>query len=252
MSRYRRIKTLLVTVSLLLVCEQGQGEEIKVAVASNFAQTMRAIVVGFEETSGHEVTIVVGSTGKHYAQIRNGAPLDVFFAADLHRPSLLENEGIAIPGTRFTYAFGRLVLWSPRESFVDTEGRVLGTDQFRHLAIANPRLAPYGVAAKQVLEERGLWEAMQGRLVRGENIGQTFQFVASGNAGLGFVALSQIKRHDAGTRGSYWMVPQGLYRPIEQQAVLLRDTVAGRALLDYARSETARAIIRSYGYDTPD
>jgi molybdate transport system substrate-binding protein len=225
--------------------------EIRVAVASNFADAVEAISARFEARGGDKVTLIVGSTGKLYAQIRHGAPFDAFFAADADRPRLLEDEGAAVPGSRFTYAVGRLVLWSPSPGYVDPAGEVLREGDFRYLAIANPKLAPYGRAAQEVLERRGLWQALQGRTVRGENVGQAFQFVRSGNAELGLVAWSQVSRPGEPTAGSWWEVPQALYAPIEQQAVLLRDDAAARAFLAFVRGEEGRAIIRTYGYGTP-
>ncbi len=246
------IRRCWIAVALLLVCELAVADEIRVAVASNFATTSEAIAQRFEETSGHQVTLVFGSTGKHYAQIRNGAPFEAFLAADERHPEMLESDGSAVPGSRFTYAIGRLVLWSPEAGYVDAEGLVLEGSDFRHLAIANPKLAPYGRAAQEVLRSRGLWEGLQRRLVRGENISQAFQFVKSGNAELGFVALSQVTSPERQPEtGSRWPVPEGLHTPIRQQAVLLEDSAATRAFGEFVRSEEARSIIRSFGYRTP-
>ena len=192
---------------------------------------MTVLARSFEESTGHQVKLVFGSTGKHYAQVRNGAPFDVFFSADIERPRLLEEEGIAIAGSRFTYAIGKLVLWSPMADYVDSKGNVLEKGEFNYLAIANPVLAPYGRAAKEVLQSRGLWSEMKGKAVRGENIGQAFQFVNSGNAELGFVALSQVTKINQPIEGSFWKVPQGLYTPIEQQAVLLKENEASQNAL---------------------
>jgi len=227
------------------------ADEIRVAVASNFAEPSKVISKRFERQTGHKVTLVFGSTGKHYAQIKNGAPFEAFLAADAHRPKLLEDQGVALPGSRFTYATGRIVLWSPTAGYIDATGQILAHGNFRYLAIASPKLAPYGKTAQEVLQARGLWDSLQRRMVRGENIGQTFQFVKSGNAELGFVAYSQVKRPDQPMEGSYWEVPQALYVPIEQQAVLLKDDAAARAFLEFIRSDAALAIIRGYGYGTP-
>jgi len=226
-------------------------DKMQIAVASNFADAITELAERFTAETGHEVALSFGSTGKHYAQITNGAPYDAFFAADVRRPELLEQEGRAVPGSRFTYAVGRLVLWSPKGGLVDGEGEVLKSAEIRHLAIANPELAPYGEAARQVLVARDLWDSLEGRLVRGENIGQTYQFVVTGNAELGFVAGSQVKSpgHPAG--GSQWDVPQELHAPIEQQAVLLRDTEPARAFLEFVRSKASRELIHEYGYGTP-
>lgn len=221
------------------------------AVASNFADAITTIAERFEARSGHKVILSFGSTGKHYAQIKNGAPFDAFFAADVHRPELLEEEGIALSGTRFTYAAGKLVLWSSEKSYVDPEGSVLQHGEFRFLAIANPKLAPYGRAAQEVLEALGLWAKLSRQIVRGENISQAFQYVKSGNAELGFIAYSQVKRANHPIQGSFWEVPQDLYTPIEQQAILLKDSDAARAFLSFVRTDESLKIVHDYGYDTP-
>lgn len=227
------------------------AETLTVAVAANFARPMAALVEAFEADSAHRARLSIGSTGKLYAQIRNGAPFDAFFAADVQRPHRLEAEGAAVAGSRFTYAIGRLVLWSPDPDRVEAGGRVLGRDDFAHLAIANPRLAPYGLAARQTLEALGLWEALQPRLVRGENIGQAFHFVRSGHAELGLVAWSQLPHDDGRIRGSHWRVPTSLYAPIEQQAVRLSDSEAARDFMRFMRSDRARTLIHGFGYTTP-
>ena len=236
---------------MMLAAGQSIAEETRVAVASNFRVAIETLAERFEADTGHEVSLIFGSTGKHYAQIKNGAPFDAFFAADIKRPELLEQEGAALPGSRFTYALGKLILWSPQAGYVDPEGKVLGQGTFRHLAIANPKLAPYGKAAREVLQARGVWNALKAKTVRGENISQTFQFVSSGNAELGLVAWSQVKQPGHRMTGSWWKVPQALYTPIEQQAVLLKENTAARAFLSFMKSEKSRALIRSFGYDTP-
>lgn len=235
---------------LLLMPACVMADTIRVAVASNFSEPAKEIAARYEQRSGQQLILIFGATGKHYAQIKHGAPFDIFFAADAQHPELLEEEGIAIAGSRFTYARGRLVLWSPREGFIDNHGGILETAQFNRLAIANPKLAPYGRAAQEVLQAKGLWTVMNQRTVRGENIGQTYQFVKSGNAELGFVAYSQIKGSNQTIEGSYWLVPQALYQPIEQQLIALRDTPAIRDLIAYLRGPEVQTIIRSYGYDT--
>lgn len=212
---------------------------------------MREIAKRFEATSEHEITLVLGSTGKHYAQIRNGAPFDLFFAADAKRPQLLQSGGEGVAETCFTYALGRLVLWSSDPDFVDGRGDVLKSNRFRRLAIANPRLAPYGLAAQQVLQSLELWSPLEKQLVRGENVAQTFQFVSSGNVELGFVAWSQVRRPDHPSGGSYWLVPETLHQPIEQQAILLRDSAAAREFLAFVRSNSVRQIITNHGYGAP-
>ncbi len=238
-------------VAASLCGRAAAGDEIRVAVATNFSDTMGALVTLFEQGSGHTVVLSAGSTGNHYAQIRNGAPFDALFAADVERPTLLEQEGIAVAGSRFPYAVGRLVLWSARDNLVDAEGLVLESGAFRFLAIANPDLAPYGAAAREVLMARDLWASLQPKLVRGQDIGQTYSFVRTGNAELGFVAYSQLKRPGVEPSGSYWLVPESLHRPIEQQAVLLRDVPAARELMEFVKSDAAREVMRRYGYE-PD
>jgi molybdate transport system substrate-binding protein len=225
--------------------------EVHVAVAANFTAPLAELGRGFERAGGGKLVVSAGSTGKLYEQIRAGAPFEILLAADAARPERLESEGLAVPGSRFTYARGRLVLWSPRPDLVDAEGAVLARGGFAHLAIANPKTAPYGAAAEQTLRALGLWERLEPRLVIGEDIAQAHQFVASGSAELGFVALAQL--HGA-AGGSRWVVPASRHAPIDQQAVLLRqgrDNPAARALLDYLRGAPARQIIASYGYEVP-
>jgi len=244
--------SIIVTGALLLTAGGSLADEIRVAVASNFAETFKVIAGQFETRTGHRVIQITGSTGKQYAQIVNGAPFDAFFAADTARPTLLEQQGVALPGSRFTYALGKLILWSPLAAYVDPTGSVLADKNIRHLAIANPRLAPYGRAAQEVLQSRGEWLSFQGRLVRGENIAQTFQFVKSGNVALGFIACSQVKRPGQPIEGSLWEVPQSLYSPIAQQALLLRESRAARDLLAFVRSGESLPTIQGFGYGTPD
>ena len=245
--RRRASVNLLLVVLLLSPAREGTADEVKVAVATNFAGAMNALVERFEAKSRHTVIVSAGSTGAHYAQIKNGAPFDAFFAADSERPRMLEAEGVAIARSRFLYAVGRLALWSTRAGYVDADGTVLGAGDFRHLAIANPELAPYGAAARDVLMTRGLWDRLQPRLVTGQDIGQTYTFVQTGNAELGFVAWAQLKQGD-GIDGSYWLVPDTLHRPIEQEAVLLRDSAGAREFVEFVKGSEAREIIRSYGY----
>ena len=244
-ARFRR--TLL--TAILAVCAlPATADTLRIATASNFAVPMKELARRFQEFSGDRVVVSRGSTGKHYTQIRNGAPFDSFFAADSARPRRLEEEGRIIPGSRFTYALGRLVLWSPQPAYVDPEGEILRRGQFRHLSLANPKLAPYGHAARQVLLKLGLWDLLTPRMVRGENVGQAYQFVASGSAELGFVARSQITRPGTPLPGSYWMVPETLYDPIEQQAVQLSERPAVRRFMEFVRSAVGSAVVESYGY----
>ena len=244
---HSRLKLCLLAV-LLSVAGHCAADEVRVAVATNFVGAMNALVERFEATSGHTVLVSSGSTGGHYAQIKNGAPFEAFFSADTERPRLLESEGVAVPGTRFLYAVGRVALWSARPGYVDADGKILETGDFLHLAIANPELAPYGAAAREVLMARGLWDRVQPRLVTGQDIGQAYSFVQTGNAELGFVAWAQLKRPNDQVDGSYWLIPDALHQPIEQEAVLLRDVPAARALLEFVKGPEGREIIRSYGY----
>lgn len=229
----------------------AQADSIRVAVASNFALTLEAVAERFEQTSGHEVVLIPGSTGKHFTQISQGAPFDLFFAADALRPQRLEAEGRVEPGSRYTYALGRLVVWSSDEDLVDSDGAVLASGGFRFLAIANERLAPYGEAARQTLEALGLWDALEDRLVRGENVAQAFQFVASGNADLGMVARAQVLNPEAPQGGSWWLVPGELHAPIEQDVVMIRDRSAARELMDFMHSPQAQSILIEHGYEVP-
>jgi len=243
---------ILTVILLLLSPAVAHCDQVRVAAASNFRATLEEISAEFEKQSAHDVVLIFGATGKHYAQIVHGAPFDLFFAADAERPERLDAEGLAIPGSRFTYAIGRLALWSTDEQLVDKEGRAISRGQYRHMAIANPDLAPYGRAAKETLQSLGLWETISGQLVTGENIGQTFQFVASGNAELGLVAWSQLKGGGAGLGGSWWLVPETLHRPIEQQAVRLRPGAAAESFMSFMRSAKAVEIIRAHGYGVAD
>lgn len=241
----------LVAAALLLPGSSASAEDFIIAVASNFTAPAKTLAEQFETTTAHQVTLVFGSTGKHYAQITHGAPYDALLAADAWRPKILEDNGLAIPDSRFVYAVGKLALWSAQPGYVDADGAVLARDDFRFLAIANPDLAPYGAAALEVLQALRVWDRLQGRIVKGENIGQTFQFVHSRNAQLGFVAVAQIRGLENPVSGSMWVVPQTLYRPIEQHAVLLTDSTGAREFLAYLQSERARVVIAEFGYATP-
>ena len=242
---------------LLMGASQAVADELKVAVASNFYPTMKLIAKHFElKTAGssdqqHKVILIPGSSGKHYAQIINGAPFDVFFSADIDRARLLEQEGRTIAGTRFTYALGKLILWSSIDNYVDSKGEVLNKKDFRYLAIANPKLAPYGKSTEEALRSLKLWTNLKKRLVQGENIAQTFQFISTGNAKLGFVAYSQIMNPGLSIDGSFWEVPQSIYKPIEQQAVLLKDSDIGRQFLSFVKSDESLSIIYESGYGLP-
>ncbi len=223
---------------------------VQVAVAANFAAPAKRIAQAFERHSGHKVLLSFGATGSLYAQISNGAPFAVFLAADQQTPAQLEREGLAVSGTRLTYATGRLVLWSKKSGGLD--GQVLRSGRFDKLALANPRLAPYGAAALQTLRSLGLAETVAPKVVEGSNIAQVYQFVASGNADLGFVALSQVLSDGQIREGSAWMVPAHLHDPIRQDAVLLK-TGAGhagaQAFLAYLHGPATQAVIRAAGYE---
>jgi len=232
------------------------AEPLRVAVASNFLMPAKELAARFEKASGQVVTLSAGSTGKLYAQIVHGAPFSVFLAANATEPQRLEAEGLAVSGSRFTYATGRLVLWSLNADLLkagDGEELIRRGD-FGRLAIANPKTAPYGAASVQTMRALGLDPARLGpRVVRGENVSQTYQFIATGNVDLGFVALSQVRNPQRPAQGSYWTVPDDFHEPIEQQAVLLaraaEDTQA-KAFLAYLQGPAARELIAAYGYGT--
>lgn len=238
-------------VLALFVSVATHAAEVKVAVAANFAQTLKEISTVFEQDTGHKLAITQGSTGKLYAQISQGAPFEVLLSADDETPEKLITEGKAITGTRFTYAIGRLALWSPKPDLVDEGGQVLKTDKFRFLAIANARVAPYGRAAVQVMQKLGVLSSIEPRVVQGESITQTFQFVSTGNAQLGFVALSQITENGKLKSGSAWFVPENMHEQLRQDAVLLnpgKDSAAASALLNFLKSDKAKKIITAHGY----
>lgn len=240
----------LALLSLALTSARLPAEEVSIAVAANFTDATREIAARFEQATGHTAKISYGSTGKLYSQIENGAPYEVFLAADTQRPIKAEDAGLAVPGSRFVYARGRLVLWSAQEHLLDDGEAYLKTAAFRHLAMANPGTAPYGLAAQQVMEHLGLWSSLQPRLVRGDSIAQTFQFVVTGNAEAGFVAWSQVKGWKK-TTGSTWQIPTSHYAPIEQSAVLLQNGAtnpAAKAFLDFLRGDSARQVIEGFGY----
>lgn len=236
----------------LMAAFAAHSAEVSVAVAANFTAPMQRIAAQFEQDTGHKAVLSFGATGKFYAQIANGAPFGVLLAADDATPQKIAREGLGNGATRFTYAIGRLVLWSKQPGYVDAEGQVLRTGDWKHIAIANPKLAPYGLAAMQTLDKLGLAAQVQPRVVTGENIGQTYQFAASGNAPLGFVALSQVMENGQLREGSAWVVPATMHAPIRQDAIVLqrgKGNPAADALMQYLRGEKARAVIRAYGYD---
>ena len=229
----------------------AQAETVSVAVASNFTAPMQKIAEEFAKDTGHKAELSFGATGKFYAQINNGAPFGVLLAADDTTPAKIAKEGMGVADSRFTYAIGKLVLWSKQDGYVDDKGDVLKANKFQHIAIANPKLAPYGLAAEQTLTQMGLLDAIKPKFVQGENIGQTYQFAATGNAELGFVALSQVMEDGKIKSGSAWVVPASMHEPIRQDAIVLntaKDNPAAKALMDYLQGDKARAIITSYGY----
>ena len=251
--KFKVINFLIISIGLGYT--QIAADEIKVAVASNFYPAMKEIALQYElkqsqSSENHKIILISGSSGKHYAQIMNGAPFDIFFSADKVRPILLEKKGISETGSRFTYAIGRLVLWSSLDDFVEKDEWLYNND-LRFLAIANPKIAPYGVAAREALISINLWEDLQSKLVRGENIAQTFQFVNSGNAKLGFISYSQLMNPNYPVVGSFWEVPQSMYKPIEQQVVLLKKSPLAKDFLSFIGSDESLNIIAKYGYDLP-
>lgn len=229
----------------------ASAAEATVAVAANFAEPIKAIAAVLEKTTGHTLRVSLGPTGGLYTQIKNGAPFDVFLAADTQRPEMLEKEGLAQPGSRFTYAIGKLVLWSARAGRVDGRGAVLKAADLGRVAMANPKTAPYGAAALEAMERLGLLVALSPKRVQGESIGQTFSFVKTGNADLGFVAMAQVLEGGKLKEGSMWVVPQNLYPPIRQDAVVLqrgKTNPAAQALIQLLKSPNIRDLIRSHGY----
>jgi len=250
-----RLRWAAAALGLALVSGAAQAAEVAVAVAANFAEPMQRLAQRFEAASGHRVALSVGSTGKLYSQIVAGAPFDVLLAADTERPERLEREGVAVAGSRLTYAVGQLVLWSPKPGVVDGDGAVLASDRFQRLAIANPRLAPYGEAAMAVLRHRGLAERLAPKLATGDSLAQAYQFVATGNAEIAFIARSQVQSPGLPAEGSVWVVPQALYPEIRQDAVLLTRGAANPAalaLMQFLRGREARDLIAAHGYGLPD
>ncbi|MDF0666622.1 MAG: molybdate ABC transporter substrate-binding protein [Nitrospira sp.] len=227
------------------------AEPVLVAVAANFVPPFREVAVEFEKATGHSLKVAAGSSGNFYAQIKNGAPFDVFFSADNERPKKLEEEGFGVKDSRFTYAIGRVVLWSPNADLVKGH-ETLRSKNFKRLAMANPKTAPYGVAAMQAMQKLELWESLQSHIVMGENLGQTIGFVESGNAQLGFVALSQVMDPKLKGKGSHWHVPTDLHEPIQQDVILLvkgKDNQAAKALMEFMSGPQAKTIIERYGYE---
>jgi len=250
----KRPVSLLILFLAFSLAHPARAGEVIVAVAANFIAPMQAIAAGFQQETRHKAVLSSGPTGSFYAQIKNGAPFDVFLSADSATPARLEAEGGVVPGSRFTYAIGTLVLWSAKEGFVDDRGEILQKDAFSHLSVADFQKSPYGVAAMETLRKLGRYDALRPKLVTGNSIAQAHQFVITGNAELGFVSLSQTFRDGRLTSGSIWIVPENLHEPILQDAALLtkgRNNPAAAALLQYLKGPRAAAIIESYGYRLP-
>jgi molybdate transport system substrate-binding protein len=246
---------LIITFSLVLFTALANAQTTLVAVASNFTKPMTEIAAEFEKATGHTAKLSFSSSGKFVSQIENGAPFDVFLSADDKSPSKLQQSGFAVYGIHVTYALGKLVLWSSTANYIDENGDILSKGDFKHIALADPKLAPYGIAAVEVLTNKNVFNKLKPLFVIGENISQAYQFVSTGNAELGFVALSQVSENGKITRGSGWIVPQNFYAPMKQDAVLLKtgeENPAAKALLDYLKSPPALAIIKKYGYDLPN
>jgi molybdate transport system substrate-binding protein len=240
------------TLALLTASVVAHADEIQIAVAANFTAPMKEIAAAFEKKTGHQIKASYGATGQFYAQIKNGAPFEILLAADETTPAKLITEGDAVADSQFTYAIGKLVLWSAKPDFVDDQGKVLEKGEFQKIAIANPKTAPYGAAAVALLTDLGVLKTLQPKFVTGENISQTHQFISTGNAELGFVALSQVMTDGKLTTGSVWVIPADRYPPIRQDAVLLnpgKEHPAALALLNYLKSDAAQALIRKFGYD---
>ena len=247
-----RLHRLLALTAALAFTTLARADVVQVAVAANFTAPARALAEVFARTTGHEARLSFGATGAFYTQIKNGAPFDVLLAADNERPARLEKEGDTVAGSRFTYATGQLVLWSAKPGFVDDQGAVLKGGHFGKIAIANPKNAPYGAAAVEAMEKLGLAATLQPKLVTGESIGQTFNFIATGNAELGFVALAQVLEGGKLKSGSMWVVPAQYHAPIIQDAVILNRAAsnpAAKAWMELLKTPQSKALIRSYGYE---
>ena len=247
-----RLHRLLALTAALAFTTLARADVVQVAVAANFTAPARALAEVFARTTGHEARLSFGATGAFYTQIKNGAPFDVLLAADDERPARLEKEGDTVPGSRFTYATGQLVLWSAKPGYVDDKGAVLKANQFNKLAVANPKNAPYGAAAVEAMNKLGLAAALQPKLVTGESIGQTYNFIATGNAELGFVALAQVLEGGKLKSGSMWVVPAQYHAPIIQDAVILNRAAsnpAAKAWMELLKTPQSKALIRSYGYE---
>jgi molybdate transport system substrate-binding protein len=245
-------RIIVALAALLSLSMPVHAAEVSVAVAANFTAPMQKIAQAFEQETGHKAVLSFGSTGNLYAQIRHGAPFQILLAADTTTPAKIEKEGLGLAGSRFTYAIGKLVLWSKQPGLVDDKGDILRAGKFQRIAVANPKLAPYGAAAVETMTKLGVLKAFQPKIVQGDNIAQTYQFTATENAQLGFVALSQVMSEGKIAQGSAWLVPAHLHASIQQDALLLTpgaDNPAAKALMIFLRSERVKRLIRTYGYD---
>ncbi len=243
-----------IPAALLAFGPTSWAATVLVAVASNFTKPMIEIAAEFEKVTGHSANLSFGSTGKFVAQLENGGPFEILLAADEKAPEKLEKAGLTVEGSRFTYALGKLVLWSAKPGYVDDQGKILASGDFKHVALADPKLAPYGSAVIELLKNRNLLTKLQPLFVLGENIAQTYQFISTSNAELGFVALSQVIEKGKIANGSGWIIPTDLYPPIKQSAVLMKqgaENPAAPALMSFLKSATSLAIIEKYGYDLP-
>ncbi|WP_219988774.1 molybdate ABC transporter substrate-binding protein [Leucothrix pacifica] len=254
LSPRKLLRSIVLSILLGISSTPAFADDLLVAVASNFIKPMQAISQQFTESTGHKVTLSFGSSGKLMAQIRHGAPFDLFLSADQDKVTRLLEKELAVSGSEFIYAQGRLVLWSGKQELVDTSGDVLKSDKFRYIALADAKLAPYGKAAEQVISALGIEQHLKPRVVKGENISQTYQFVRTGNADLGFVALSQVQHHPESLKGSQWLIPRDYHEPIDQYAVILKRAKHKDAATEFSQflqRKSTHALIRSFGYDLP-
>jgi molybdate transport system substrate-binding protein len=246
--RRRSILGALAALALASLAAPALAAETQVAVAANFTEPAKEIAAAFAAATGHKALLSFGSSGQFYAQMAHGAPYEVFLSADAERPKKAEQDGLGVPGTRFTYAVGKLVLYSKTPGLADG-GAALKAGRFAKLAVADPASAPYGAAAVQTLQKLGIYDAVKPKIVTGASITQTYQFVATGAADLGFVALSQVINQADGSR---WLVPAASYAPIDQQAILLftgAKNPAAKAFIEFLKGPQARAVIKRYGYE---
>lgn len=247
------IRSIILTCLILLTPAVWAATTL-VAVASNFTKPMTEIAAAFEKATGHTANLSFGSSGKFVAQLENGGPFEVFLSADEKNPKKLAQDGFAVSDSQFTYAIGKLVLWSATPNYVDDQGQILSKGGFKHIALADPKLAPYGAAAVECMQNLGLYDKLHPLFVQGENINQTQQFISTGNAELGFLALSQVIENGKIGSGSGWIVPADKHKAILQDVILLKTGVenpAAQALMKFLKSPEALAIIQKYGYELP-